>query len=232
MSILFWPSVFLVLGLLLLILEVFIPSGGFIGISSIFCLVLCLWYAFAHSLGLGVTFMLVDLVALPLTAGLAFSLWSRTPLGRKFFLKPPAPEEIEVSHADHHLESLVGREGRTLTPLRPCGHVEIGGQRADALAEEGFLPADALVRVLRVRSGQVVVRGFGEIARGRQEEPTRMTDLSGPESGPLPIATTATAVSPTFAFLVFRPMTSFTERPRTFCRRCHKTEQNGKTLGG
>ena len=91
MSILFWPSVFLVLGLLLLILEVFIPSGGFIGICSIVCLVLCLWYAFAQSLGLGVTFMVIDLVALPLTAGLAFSLWSRTPLGRRFLLKPPRP---------------------------------------------------------------------------------------------------------------------------------------------
>ncbi len=159
MSILFWPSVFLLLGLLLLIFEVFIPSGGLIGICSIFCLVLCLWYAFAQSLGLGATFMLIDLVALPITAGLAFSLWSRTPLGRKFFLRPPAPEEIEVSHADHHLECLVGQVGRTLTPLRPCGHVEIDGQRADALAEEGFVPAAATIRVLRVRSGQLVVRG-------------------------------------------------------------------------
>ena len=195
MSILFWPSVFLILGLLLLIVEVFIPSGGFIGISSIFCLVLCLWYAFAQSLGLGVTFMVIDLVALPLTAGLAFSLWSRTPLGRRFFLKPPAPEEIEVSHADHHLESLVGQVGRTLTPLRPCGHVEIDGQRADALAEEGFLPAAATVRVLRVRSGQVVVRGISDPARTAGKNQLRITDLSGPETGPSPIATTATAVS-------------------------------------
>jgi membrane-bound ClpP family serine protease len=195
MSILFWPSVFLVLGLLLLILEVFIPSGGFIGISSIFCLVLCLWYAFAQSLGLGVTFMVIDLVALPLTAGLAFSLWSRTPLGRRFFLKPPAPEEIEVSHADHHLESLVGQVGRTLTPLRPCGHVEIDGHRTDALAEEGFLPAAATVRVLRVRSGQVVVRGISDPAQDPPDEITRITDLSEPETGPSPRASTATAVS-------------------------------------
>ena len=183
------------MGLLLLIVEVFIPSGGFIGISSIFCLVLCLWYAFAQSLGLGVTFMLIDLVALPLTAGLAFSLWSRTPLGRRFFLKPPAPEEIEVSHADHHLESLVGQVGRTLTPLRPCGHVEIDGQRADALAEEGFLPADATVRVLRVRSGQVVVRGMYDPPQEVRKEPSARTDLPEPPSGPSPIATTAEAVS-------------------------------------
>ena len=186
MSILFWPSVFLVLGLLLLIVEVFIPSGGFIGICSIVCLVLCLWYAFEQSLGLGVTFMVIDLVALPLTAGLAFSLWSRTPLGRRFLLKPPAPEEIEVSHADHHLESLVGQVGRTLTPLRPCGHVEIDGQRADALVEEGFLPAATTVRVLRVRSGQVVVRGLHDPAPDLREDPTRTSDLSGPEPDPSP----------------------------------------------
>jgi membrane-bound ClpP family serine protease len=195
MSIMFWPSVFLALGLLLLILEVFIPSGGFIGLCSIACLVLCLWYAFQQSVGLGATFMVIDLVALPLTAALAFSLWSRTPLGRKFFLKPPAPEEIEVSHADHHLELLVGQVGRTLTPLRPCGHVEIDGQRADALAEEGFLPAAATVRVLRVRSGQLVVRGLHDPANAHREEPARSIDLSRPETGPSPIATTADAVS-------------------------------------
>jgi len=195
MSIMFWPSVFLALGLLLLILEVFIPSGGFIGLCSIACLVLCLWYAFQQSVGLGATFMVIDLVALPLTAALAFSLWSRTPLGRKFFLKPPAPEEIEVSHADHHLELLVGQVGRTLTPLRPCGHVEIDGQRADALAEEGFLPAAAAVRVLRVRSGQLVVRGLHDPAIACREEPARSIDLSRPETGPSPIATTAPAVS-------------------------------------
>jgi membrane-bound ClpP family serine protease len=132
---------------------------------------------------------------LPLTVALAFSLWSRTPLGRRFFLKPPAPEEIEVSHADHHLEVLVGQLGRTLTPLRPCGHVEIDGQRADALAEEGFLPAAATVRVLRVRSGQVVVRGIHDPAQELRQEPTRTIGLSGPETDPSPIATTAKAVS-------------------------------------
>jgi membrane-bound serine protease (ClpP class) len=139
--------------------------------------------------------MVIDLVALPLAAGLAFSLWSRTPLGRRFFLMPPAPEEIEVSHADHHLACLVGQSGRTLTPLRPCGHVEINGQRANALAEEGFLPAAVAVRVLKVRSGQVVVKGIGELAAERREAPSRSIDLSGPEIGPFPIASTANAVA-------------------------------------
>jgi membrane-bound ClpP family serine protease len=195
MSIMFWPSLFLAIGLLLLLLEVFIPSGGLIGLCSVACLILCLWYAFSHSLGLGVTFMLIDLVALPLTASLAFSLWSRTPLGRKFFLRPPAPEEIEVSHADHHLEMLVGRVGRTLTPLRPSGHVELDGRRVDALAEEGFLPADSQVLALRVRSGQIVVRGMLDSADTLREQWQRTEEQNRPAPGPTSTASTADIVS-------------------------------------
>ncbi len=193
MSVLFWPSLFLVFGLLLLILEAFIPSGGFLGLGSIACLVLSLWYAFSQSLGLGTLFMLIDLLAIPLCAGLAFWLWSHTPLGRKFFLKPPAPEEIDVSHADLHIHSLVDQLGKTITPLRPCGHVEIDGQRALALAEEGYLPAGATVRVLRVRSGQLVVRGLRDPAPQPVEEPTNPFDVSGPVPGPSPIDIDRTA---------------------------------------
>lgn len=195
MSVMFWPFVFLAIGLLLIMLEVFIPSGGLIGLCSIVCLVLCLWYAFANSVGLGLTFMMIDLVALPLTVALAFSLWSRTPLGRKFFLRPPAPEEIEVSHTDHHLEILVGQVGRSLTPLRPCGHVEIDGRRIDALAEEGFLPAEVPVRVLRIKADQVVVRGVLDSADALAEEWRKTHDQSRPEPGPSPIELTAEAVS-------------------------------------
>jgi membrane-bound ClpP family serine protease len=194
-SVMFWPFVFLAIGLILILLEVFIPSGGLIGICSLACLALCLWYAFATSVGLGLTFMLIDLVALPLTAALAFSLWSRSPLGRKFFLKPPAPEEIEVSHADHHLEILVGQTGRTLTPLRPCGHVEIDGRRVDALAEDGFLPADSPVRVLRIKTGQIVVRGMLDSADALAGEWGKPHEEPRPEPGPSPIEFTAEAVS-------------------------------------
>jgi membrane-bound ClpP family serine protease len=170
MSVAFWPSVFLALGLLLLVLEVFIPSGGMIGLCSIACLALCLWYAFAVSLGLGLTFMIVDLVALPLTAALSLSLWSKTPLGRKIFLKPPTPEEISVSHSDHHLEELVGQVGRSLSTLRPSGHVEIAGRRIDALAEEGFITEGARVLAVRIRSGQLVVRGLLDSTAPSREE--------------------------------------------------------------
>jgi membrane-bound ClpP family serine protease len=195
MGVVFWPSVFLALGLLLLVLEVFVPSGGLIGLCSIVCLVLCLWYAFAESLGLGLTFMVVDLVALPLTAALALSLWSRSPLGRRIFLRPPAPEEIGVSHSDHHLEDLVGQVGRSLSTLRPSGHVEIQGRRLDALAEEGFVPEGSRVLAVRIRSGQLVVRGMLDSTAAPREQYLHGEEPRSQGTGTFPTAAAADAAT-------------------------------------
>lgn len=164
MTMLFWPIAFLLIGLLLMIVEVFVPSGGFIGFSAMFCVGLSLWHAFQHSTRLGAVFVLVDFAAVPLTVASAFWLWTRSPMSRRFLLKPPGLDEIEVSHSPLNLSNVVGCEGRTLTPLRPSGHVEIRGRRYDGLAEEGFIPEGAVVRVVRSRSGQLVVRTARRLA--------------------------------------------------------------------
>ena len=158
MSTLAWPLLLLAFGLLLLIAELFIPSGGLIGFLALCCLGLSLWRAFGQSVDLGLKFLLADCLLLPAALVLAIHLWPRTPLARRVFLPRPAPEEIEVSHSSQGLDHLVGQLGRTLTPLRPSGLVDFEGRRLDALSEEGLIPAGALIRALRVRSGQLIVR--------------------------------------------------------------------------
>lgn len=158
MTIMFWPIAFLLIGLLLMIIEVFVPSGGFVGFSALFCVGISLWHAFQYSTRLGAIFVLVDFAVVPLTVALAFWLWTRSPMSRRFSLKPPALDEIDVSHSPLNLPDVVGREGHALTPLRPSGHIEIDGRRYDGLAEEGFIPEGAVVRVVRSRTGQLIVR--------------------------------------------------------------------------
>jgi len=160
MSVAFWPILFLVIGLMLLFAEAFIPSGGFIGFTALVCVALSLWHAFQQSTSLGLTFLLMDLIVVPLTIMLAFWLWMKSPLSRKFLLAPPSEDEIDVSHADQQLEVVVGSTGRALTPLRPSGHVEVEGRRYDGLAEGGLIPAGALVRVVHARSGQLIVQNL------------------------------------------------------------------------
>src|SRR3954452_10097247 len=115
MSTLAWPLLLLAFGLLLLIAEVFIPSGGLIGFLALCCLGLSLWRAFEQSTDLGLKFLLADALLLPLALALASPLWPRTPLAKRVFLSRPAPEEIEVRHSGQRLDNLVGQHGRALT---------------------------------------------------------------------------------------------------------------------
>jgi membrane-bound serine protease (ClpP class) len=158
MSTLAWPLLVLALSLILLIAEVFIPSGGMIGLLAVSCLALSLWLAFRQSIDLGLKFLLADFLLLPLALALMMYLWPKTPLAKLVFLRPPGPEEVEPSHAPQRLDHLIGQFGRALTPLRPSGLVDFEGRRLDGLAEEGLIPSGALVQAVRIRAGQLIVR--------------------------------------------------------------------------
>ncbi|HEX8203513.1 MAG TPA: NfeD family protein [Isosphaeraceae bacterium] len=157
---LIWPILWLVLGLLLLIAEVFIPSGGLIGILALGLICVSLGLAFAESTALGLKFLVAVCVLMPLALALAIHLWPRTPLAKRFFLQPPGPEEVQPAHVGPgvRLEHLIGQFGRALTPLRPSGMVDFDGRRIDGLSEEGLIPAGSLVRAVQVRGSQLVVR--------------------------------------------------------------------------
>lgn len=158
MSTLAWPLLLLAFGLILLIAEVFIPSGGLIGLLALSCIALSLWRAFDQSTDLGLKFLLADFILMPMVMMLAVYLWPRTPLAKRVFLKPPGPDDIEASHSGRRLDHLVGQLGRALTPLRPSGMVDFDGRRLDGLSEDGLIPAGTLIRAVRVRSGQLIVR--------------------------------------------------------------------------
>src|SRR3954471_410726 len=86
MSMLAWPLLLLAFGLLLLITEVFIPSGGLIGFLALCCLGLSLWHAFQQSTGLGLNFLLADCLLNPLATAVRVQYWPPTPVGRGVLL--------------------------------------------------------------------------------------------------------------------------------------------------
>ncbi len=156
---LIWPLLCLVVGLILLVAEVFVPSGGLIGLLAIGLLVVSLGMAFARSMTRGLSFLTALLLLLPLTLAYAVYLWPRTPMAKWVFLKPPTAEDIAPEVAAYRLDYLVGQFGRALTPLRPSGSVDFEGRRLDGLAEGGtMIPAGSLVRAVGVRGISLVVR--------------------------------------------------------------------------
>ncbi len=160
MSYLTWPLLLLAIGLILLMTEAFIPSGGLIGMLAIGCLIVSLYQAFSipEDPSIGWKFLAAEVLLIPAAAAVAIYLWPKTPLAKRIFLPPPAPEDVDTAHSRVRLDHLLGEFGRALTPLRPTGNVDFDGRRLEARAEEGLIAAGSLVRAVRVQSGVLVVR--------------------------------------------------------------------------
>ena len=160
MDALIWIVALLLVGLAVLVLEVFIPSGGVLGFLSVLAIGAAIVMAFVEQgAAVGLAVLAVAFVAVPAVLALAFRWFPDTPLGRRVLPPPPAAADV-LPAAEHRrrLRGLVGRSGRVIHELVPWGQVTIDGIMCDALSECGPLAVGAEVEAVRVEGRGLVVR--------------------------------------------------------------------------
>ena len=160
MNPLVWILLLVVAGLLLILLEVFIPSGGVLGLLAVLALGAGIVMAFIEQgAAVGMAVLSGSFLAVPVVLVLAFRWFPATPLGRRVLPPPPAPEDV-MPDVDRRrrLRELVGRGGRTASELVPWGSVVIDGDVVDAVSEGGPLAAGLAVEVVGVEGRALVVR--------------------------------------------------------------------------
>lgn len=168
-------------GLAILVIELFIPSGGLLAILCAVSFVgsvvaMYMWGTLAGTVLL-FGYLASSLAAIPLF----LKLWSKSPLVRKYTLQdgpnvkvirgaaradvdPEDPDAEQAASDDARQRRLrddhqyIGRQGVAETPLRPIGFVRIGDRRLDASAETGLIDAGTPVRVVAVVDGTLKVR--------------------------------------------------------------------------
>ena len=150
-----WAIVLLVVGCGLLVLEVFIPSGGLLSFLAFVAVVASMIVAFNHNVTTGLSFTAIALLAVPVAIGLAFKLWPRTPMGKAILGELPSEEE---TRPDDPRRSLVGRVGVAQSLMLPSGAVLIDGKLIDAVSQ-GIALCRSSVR--RIRSPACLGRDRG-----------------------------------------------------------------------
>jgi len=58
--------------------------------------------------------------------------------------------------------NIIGKEGISLTPLRPAGIAEIDGKRVDVVSEGGFVDKKEKIKVIDVKGSKVLVQPYKE----------------------------------------------------------------------
>lgn len=150
-----WAIVLMLLGCALVVLEVFIPSGGILGMLSGLAILGSILFAFRRDVTSGMVFVLISLVAVPTLLAFAFRVWPHTPMGKAFLGELPNEEELKPIDVRRE---LVGRAGIAKTMMLPSGSVLIDGQWLDAVSQgDAIEPGEAIV-VVEVRGNRVVVR--------------------------------------------------------------------------
>ena len=154
-----WAVLLLSIGLLLVVVEMFIPSGGALGFLSAGSIIAAIVMAFRHSAAAGTGFMALAVFGTPLLMAIGFKLWPRTPMGRRILLEVPRPDDVlPDDDLRRQLKDLVGKMGRAKTLMLPGGPVEIEGRTFDAVSQGQPVEQGAVVKVVEIRGTRIVVR--------------------------------------------------------------------------
>ncbi|MHC4403001.1 MAG: NfeD family protein [Planctomycetota bacterium] len=159
-----WAIVLLVLALALVVMEMFIPSGGILGLLATSATVAAIWVGFTDGRPwVGFTILVTAVLGLPAAVILGFRWWPKTPLGRRIMLKAPRSKDVLPDHPrQRHLKDLVNRVGYAKSKMLPSGAVLVDGHTVDAVSEGMPVDVGQRVRVIEVHGNRVVVRPVDE----------------------------------------------------------------------
>lgn len=163
-----WEELILVAaGIVLLILELFVVPGfgvvGLLGIAGLLAgLVLSLLGDGSSSTFVieALTRVVAAVVFALLLSMLLLRYLPRLPLGRSLILETQLEASGGYASPPELENRWLGRTGRTLTPLRPAGIIEIDGERLDVVSTGDAVDVGHLVKVIRVDGNRIVVRSI------------------------------------------------------------------------
>jgi membrane-bound ClpP family serine protease len=142
----------------LIIAEVFVPSGGLISICALACLAGGIAIFFHHSLIAGWIGVGIAAAMIPVVLIFAYKIFPKTRFGKSVTLTPPHRRKGDAVPDTDKLKELLGAEGIVLTTLRPVGMCDFSGRRVECVAESGYVEKGKMVKVINVESSQLTVR--------------------------------------------------------------------------
>lgn len=145
-----------IIGLILLILEIFVP-GGIIGLIGGSLMIASLLFAgesvthMAYSIIIAMFIALVGMVIIMKFFGKKLHVFN------KLVLKDATTTEEGYVSNENRLD-LIGKTGVTQTAMRPAGVILVDNERIDAVSEGSFINKDKQIVIIKVEGSRIVVR--------------------------------------------------------------------------
>jgi len=149
------PIILQLVGVVVIIAEIILPSGGILSIVALAIFGYSLFIVFNEiSMIIGFSFVAADLIFIPVLVIVGLKLLARSPVT----LRKTLSRKEGVSSQSSELESYVGTQGNAVTDLRPAGIAVINGKRVDVVTRGEYLEKDSAIIVTAVTGNQIIVR--------------------------------------------------------------------------
>ncbi len=137
----------LVIGILCMVAEIFIPSFGVAGGAGFLAMTVGI-ILMARSFAQGLLYFAIMLCISVLFLILGYHFIGSSKIALKSNLK----EDVLPDY-----QKLIGKGGKSITPLRPSGIIELEGERYDVLTKGEFIGANEPVEVTAVENNRIFV---------------------------------------------------------------------------
>lgn len=148
--------ILLVIGIILIIAEFFVP-GGIIGIIGLAAVLFSIILAGGNLFYMSVAVLIAITVAILGMVIIVKFFGKRVRLLNKMILTDATTTEQGYVSNQNRLD-LVGRIAETMTPLRPSGTIRIENERIDAVSDGSFIGKEKKVVIIKVEGSRIVVR--------------------------------------------------------------------------
>jgi membrane-bound serine protease (ClpP class) len=166
-----WEILIFVIGLILLVLEIFvIPGFGVAGIIGFICIFAGLTLSLINNSEFGLPGGIMEamgsvLFRVMITVLIAFTLLFTVggsifnfPIFNKMVLNTDQKSEEGFTIKQQEQVNLIGKEGLAITDLRPSGKVEIDNNSYDAIADSEFISKGEMVYITKVEGYSIKVK--------------------------------------------------------------------------
>lgn len=143
-----------VLGVIAIIAEIVLPSAGLLTVGALVLFGFSLYRVFTGvSFQAGMFLVALDAVMIPALILIGIKVLARSKVSLHSSLAPG----LTAVSTEKDFAELLGKQGESITDLRPAGKVRIEGKRYDVVAKGNYIEAGTPVVVLLVEGNRIVV---------------------------------------------------------------------------
>jgi membrane-bound ClpP family serine protease len=172
---LFWSLILIAIGFCVVILELFVPSAGMLGILAATLIIAGISLAFVAGFKTGAIVLGVTVLFLPALLAAMIKIWPSTPIGKRILLKNLRPEDVLPE--SQHAPELVGQLGIAKTKMLPSGIIVVNGRKLDAVSDGLPIDTGEPIKITAIRGNHIYVEPYDGDVTDVSDLPVRDRDI-------------------------------------------------------